>query len=131
MKRIALVLLLMIGFTLFLSAAESEYYVKTLYIQKVYSHSLGYKIEYRRSNSMYLAQAYLPLEWFGSPDSPAKLVYANDNSVPFINIYWKNGVFDHLVLFVHQSFQHLSWGTLQQTEDIAARFDLDEPEFVF
>ncbi len=131
MKKIALVLLLMIGITLILSAAESDLYVKTLYIEKVYPHELGYKIEYRRSNSMFLATAYLPLEWFGRSDGPARIVYANDNSVPFVNIYWRNGEFDHLVLFVHESFRHISWGTLRQTEGVASKFDLDEPEFVF
>ena len=131
MKKIVLVLLLMIGVTLILSAVDSDYYVKTLYIEKVYPHELGYKIEYRRSNSMYLAEAYLPLDWFGSPDSPAKIVYANDNSVPFVNVYWKNAEFHHLVLFVHSSYQDLSWGTLQKTDEVASRFDIDEPAFVF
>lgn len=131
MKRIALVLLLVMGVALFLSAQESEYYVKTLYIEKVYPHELGYKIEYRRPNSMFLAEAYLPLKWFGHPESPAKLVYANDSSVPFVNIYWKNGVFDHLVLFVHENIQDLSWGTIGQAGDIADKFNIDEPSFEF
>ena len=131
MKKIALLLLLMIGFTLILSAAESDFYVKTLYIEKVYPHALGYKIEYRDPNSMYLGAAYLPLEWFGRPDSPARLVYARDTSVPFVNVYWKNGEFHHLVLFVHESLQHISWGSLAQTAGVADRFDIDEPGFVF
>ncbi len=131
MKRIALVLLLMIGVSLILGAVESDFYVKTLYIEKVYRHELGYKIEYRRSNSMYLATAYLPLEWFGRSDSDARIVYAKDNSVPFVNIYWRDGEFDHLVLFVHEDFRHISWGTLRHTEGVASKFDLDEPEFVF
>ena len=129
MKRVALVLLLLIGVSMFVAAAESEFYVKTLYIEKVYPHELGYKIEYRRSNSMYLAEAYLPLEWFGRPDSPAKLVYANDRSVPFINVYWRNGEFDHLVLFVHSSYGDLSWGSLERPGETAAGFCLDEPDF--
>jgi len=130
-KKIALVLLLMIGMTLMLGAVESPYYVKTLYIEKIFPHELGYKIEYRRSNSIYLAEAYLPLAWFGKTDGPARLVYANDNSVPFVNVYWRNGEFHHLVLFVHESLGHLSWGTLAKTEEVASEFDIDEPAFVF
>ena len=116
---------------MFAAAAESEFYVKTLYIEKVYPHELGYKIEYRRSNSFYLATTYLPLEWFGRPDSPAKLVYANDSSVPFVNIYWRNGEFDHLVLYVHSSYNDLSWGSIEKSEETAARFEVDEPDFQF
>ena len=131
MRKTALVLLFLLGFTLVLSAAESEFYVKTLYIEKVYPHELGYKIEYRRSNSMYLAEAYLPLAWFGRPDSPARLVYANDSSVPFVNIYWKNGEFHHLVLYVNSNYDDISWGALAKTEAVASRFDIEQPEFVF
>lgn len=132
MKRIALVLLVLIACTLALGAQESALYVKTLYIEQVYPHELGYKIDYRRSNSMMLASTYLPIEWFeGGPDSIAKVVYANDNSVPFLNVYWREGEFDHLVLYVHSSYNHLSWGSLPKTEDVASRFDVDEPEFVF
>lgn len=131
MKRIALVLLLVIGTSLVVSAQESGFYVKTLYIEKVYPHELGYKIEYRRPNSMLLASAYLPMDMFGRPDSPGRLAYANDRSVPFVNVYWENGEFHHLVLFVHSSYQHISWGSLGRSEAVAARFDIDEPEFVF
>jgi hypothetical protein len=130
-KRVALVLLLLIGVSMFVAAAESEFYVKTLYIEKVYPHELGYKIEYRRPNSIFLAEAYLPLEWFGRPDSPARLVYADDPSVPFINVFWRDGEFDHLVLYVHSSYQDLSWGSLEKSAEVAARFDIDEPEFQF
>jgi hypothetical protein len=130
-KRIALVLLILIGLAMFASAAESDFYVKTLYIEKVYPHELGYKIEYRRANSIYLADAYLPIGWFGRPDSPGRLIYADDKAVPFINVYWKDGEFHHFVLVVNSNYQDLSWGSLERTEAVAARFDVDEPEFVF
>ena len=131
-KKIALVLLLVIVCALFASADESNLYVKTLYIEQVYPHSLGYRIDYRRPNSMYLATAYLPQRWFdGGPQSLAKVVFQNDASVPFVNLYWRDGEFDHMVLYVHSSYDHISWGTMQQTEDLSSRFDLDEPEFVF
>ena len=131
MKKIALVLLLVFGVTLMLSAAESDFYVQTLYIEKVYPHTLGFKIDYRRPTSMLLASAYLPMEWFGGPGSLAKIVYVNDASVPFVNIYWKAGEFHHLVLYVHSSYQHISWGSLAQTQNMASRFEIDEPEFAF
>ena len=131
MKKLALVLLLVFGVTLVLSATESDFYVQTLYVEKVYPHALGFKIEYRRPTSMLLAASYLPIEWFGKPDSPAKIVYANDNTVPFVNVYWRNGEFHHFVLYVHPSHNHISWESLGQSEDISARFDIDEPDFSF
>ena len=86
MKKIALVLLILIGATMIASAQESELYVTTLYIEKIYPTSLGYRIDYRRPSSLLLATSYLPLDMFGSPDSIGKLLYAQDNAVPFITL---------------------------------------------
>lgn len=130
-KKIALVLLILIGATMIASAQESELYVTTLYIEKIYPTSLGYRIDYRRPSSLLLATSYLSLDWFGSPDSIGKLVYAQDNAVPFINIYWRGTEIDHFVLYVHRSINDLSWGSLASTEGLADRFSIDTPEFQF
>lgn len=131
MKKLALVLLLVIVAGMALSAQEANLYVTTLYIEKVYPHELGYKIEYRRPNSLYLAEAYLPLTWFGGPDSLVNLIYENNQSVPFLHIYWEGTEVHHMTLFVHPNYQDLSWGTLSQTRGIADEFDIETPEFAF
>lgn len=117
--------------TLVASAIESEMYVQTLYIERVYPHQLGYKIEYRLPTSMFMASAYLPFEWFGGSGSKARLVYASDRAVPFANVYWRNGEFSHVLLVVHPSYQHVSWGTLADSESLRSRFSIDEPDFQF
>lgn len=131
MKKVALVLLLVIAAATVATAQEARLYVKTLYIEKIYPHELGYKIEYRRPNALYLAEAYLPLKWFSGPDSIAKLVYENNQTVPFLNIYFDGTTIDHMTLFVHPSYHDLSWGRLPPSADVADRFNIDEPEFTF
>ena len=131
MKRIALALLLLIALTVIASAIESEMYVQTLYIEKIYPHPLGYKIEYRLPTSMFMAAAYIPFDWFGGTGSKAKLVYASDKASPFANVYWRNGEFDHVLLVVQPSFAHVSWGSLSDSESVRSRFDIDEPDFAF
>ena len=131
MKRLALALLLLIAVTMVASAIESEMYVQTLYIEKIYPHQLGYKIEYRLPTSMFMASSYIPLKLFGGAGSSARMVYATDRAVPFANVYWRNGVFSHIVLVVHPNYGHVSWGSLADSETLRARFDIDEPDLKF
>ncbi len=131
MKKGALLLAILLGVVVAATAAESSLYVKTLYIEKVYQHELGYKIEYRRTNAIYLAVAYFPLEWFSGAGRKAQLIYTRDRSVPYVNIYWEDGQFSHLRLYVHPSFEHMSWGTLRGEEGLEAKFDLEEPQLLF
>lgn len=135
MKKVAFFLVLVIGVSVFASAQatndESELYVTTLYVEKVYPSTLGYRIDYRRQSSLLLATSYLPLDWFGGPDAIGKLVYADDRAVPFVNVFWRDGEISHFVLYVDRNINALSWGSLPTTEGLESRFDLESPEFTF
>ena len=135
MKKVALFLVLVIGVSLFASAQawndESELYVTTLYVEKVYPTTLGYRIDYRRQSSLLLATSYLPLDWFGGPSALGRLVYADGRAVPFVNVFWRNGEISHFVLYVDRNINALSWGSLPSTAGLEARFDLESPEFTF
>lgn len=133
MKKVALVLLLVVGVALFASAQQqqTDLYVQTLYIEKVFATTLGYRIDYRLQSSLLLGTSYLPLDWFGGPNSVGKLVYADDNSVPFINIFWEDGEISYFVLYVSRNISDLSWGTLESNQALQERFNVDEPVFRF
>lgn len=131
MKQIGLILLLVFAVSAFAAAQDTEIYVTTLYIEKVYASTLGYRIDYRRPSSLLLATSYLPLEWFGGPASTAQLVYADDNAVPFINIFYEDAAISHVVLYVKRNMSDLSWGSLAATDGLEGRFDVAEPEFAF
>ncbi len=131
MKKLALVLLLVCAVSIASAAQDPRIYVQTLYIERVYPTTLGYRIDYRLPSSLMLASAYLPIEWFGTPNSIARIVYQQDRSVPFINIFWTDGEVSHVVLYVHRDFNHISWGSLQSTEDLRTRFSVERPTFRF
>ncbi|MFW5718196.1 MAG: hypothetical protein ACOC0E_12210 [Spirochaetota bacterium] len=135
MKKVALLLVLVIGVSMFASAQarnnESELYVTTLYVEKVYPTTLGYRIDYRRQSSLLLATSYLPLDWFGGPDAIGKLVYTDNGAVPFVNVFWRDAEISHFVLYVDRNINALSWGSLPATEGLESRFDLESPEFTF
>lgn len=131
MKKVALILVLVIAVSMFAAAQDSDLYVATLYVEKVYPTTLGYRIDYRRQSSLLLATSYLPLDWFGGPEAIGKLVYADDTSVPFVYVYYRGGEIDHFVLYVDRNINALSWGSLPTVEGLEARFDLESPEFHF
>lgn len=131
MKKIALALILLFVATVFVSARESDLYVKTLYIERVYVTTLGYRIDYRTESSLVLRSSYLPLEWFGGPGAQARLATIEDSTVPYVQVFWDETEFSHFVLYVHRNPDHLSWGNLQMTAAIESEFEVDEPTFRF
>mgnify|MGYP006288085043 FL=1 len=136
MKKVALFLVLVIGISMFASAQqasdnESDLYVTTLYVEKVYPTTLGYRIDYRRQSSLMLATSYLRLDWFGGPEALGRLVYADDRAVPFVNVFWRDGEISHFVLYVDRNINALTWGSLPSSEGLESRFDLESPEFTF
>jgi hypothetical protein len=130
-KKLALFLLLFVVLTVIVSADDSNMYVRTVYIEKIYPTEFGYRVDYRRTNSLRMGAAYIPIEWFGRPDSPARLVYTDDSAAPFMNIYWLDNEFHHLVLVVQRHRSHVSWGSPISGEGLESRFDVDEPEILF
>ncbi|MFP4376890.1 MAG: hypothetical protein ACLFP4_07580 [Spirochaetales bacterium] len=131
MKKLALALVLLLSATVFISARESDLYVKTLYIERVYVTTLGYRIDYRTESSLVLRSSYLPLAWFGGPGAQARLASIEDSTVPYVQVFWDETDFSHLVLYVHRNPDHQSWGNLQLTPAIEAAFRVDEPTFRF
>ena len=131
MRKTALALLILLVAAAVVASQDSSVYVRTIYVERVYPSRYGYKIEYRRMSSSRLAESYLPITWFGGAGSSARIVYAEDNSVPFMNVYWKDGEFSHLVLYVHRNVSHLSWGRLMTENDLERRFALDEPDLQY
>ncbi|MFW5690082.1 MAG: hypothetical protein ACOC1U_10975 [Spirochaetota bacterium] len=131
MKKFALLLLLVTAASMTLAAQDTDIYATTLYVERVYPTTMGYRVDYRRQSSLMLATSYLPLEWFGGVDALARLVYADGDAVPFVNIFWEDGELSHFVLYVKRNVNDLTWGTLELTDDMRARFDVESPEFHF
>ena len=115
-----LILLFAVG-AVFAEATDSPYYVRTMAISKVYSHQDGYKILYRNAK-MEFSTFYVPIEWFGNASGKAELIYGDSSSYPYFSIFWKDGQFDHIRLYLHKDRTDLSWGDLDSTLDISDKF---------
>lgn len=119
---LAFLILLFVAGAVFAEASESPYFVRTMPLVKVYPHKEGYKILYRNPKMEY-SSFYVPMQWFGNDSSKAELVYGYSDSYPYFSVFWKDGAFDHIRLYLHKDRTHRSWGDLDPTNDIAGEFE--------
>jgi hypothetical protein len=113
---------------------RSEFYVKTVPISKVYIHNLGYRVVYQKADNNF-GVFYVPNSWFqttGSGEAPkAELIKESSRTVPYFSIFWRNGEFDHIRLYLHRNLGHISYGDLDNPEEIRDRFDVETLELEF
>lgn len=137
MKRRVIILTLLL--TIFLAgisyAENSGYYVKTVPIAKVYMHNLGYRVVYQKSD-LNFAVFYVPKKWFDlagteREEPKAELVLTNEPAVPYFSIFWKDGQFDHIRLYLHKNLQDDSYGDLKDPESLNDKFDIESLDLEF
>lgn len=129
-KRLVLVCLLFLCIVFGLFAAESDMYVHTARIVKVYNHNLGFRVVYAKE-SLDLGVLYVPLDWFRGTEAKAQVAYGNSPSIPYMSVFWENGEFHHVQLYLHESKNHSSWDELESTPEIIERFDVESFEADF
>jgi hypothetical protein len=128
MKRATLVIVLIAFVSLGLSAETSAFYPVRVDVVKVYSHADGYRVIYRKGSAD-VGAVYLPARWF-VPGGKAELVRDNDPSFPYITIFYKDGKFDHLRLYVLANQKDETWGILNPAEG-AGKFNSDDLKIEF
>ena len=104
-----------------------DVYVKTVRIARVYAHGLGYRILYFKSTMEY-AEMYVPTTWFSfSGGGRANVIWGESDEFPYMAIYWVNGKFDRIVLYLHSNMHDVTWGTLPPGIDLTSQFNVQEP----
>ncbi|MDR2433390.1 MAG: hypothetical protein LBD47_02325 [Treponema sp.] len=102
---------------------SSEYFYENVYVEKIYPSRLGYILQYRKGING-LARMYIPNEWFTDAASKGELIYLPPgNNWPSVTVYFKNGEFSHLRLYVHRWRGHETWGNVPLNVDITPYFD--------
>jgi len=136
MKKL-LALLVFATFVVGLALAnESPMYAKAVPIQKITAHEKGYRVTYFTGHGD-LKTIYVPLEWFYQAGDyktaegyvKAEMYRGNGPSYPYMEIFWKDGKFHHLRLFVRASYADSSWGVVKDGEGpgLGAKFDPTKP----
>lgn len=137
MKKLLTLLMFALFLTGLVSASESPMYAKVVFIQKITSHEKGYKVVYYSAHGD-LKVIYVPLEWFYKVNADyltsdgfvkAEIYRGNGPSYPFMQIFWKDGKFHHLRLFVRDSYADRSWGVVRDADNatLGSKFDPSKP----
>jgi hypothetical protein len=110
MKR-KVIALLVVGLLAFSAFAESSvFYPVRLDVLKIFSHSEGYRVMYRQG-AVGVAEFLVPIAWF-QPGGKAEIILGHGSAYPYAMVYFKDGKFDHLKLFLVNNPLDATWGQL-------------------
>ncbi|MGA2545730.1 MAG: hypothetical protein ABSF43_04235 [Rectinemataceae bacterium] len=128
MKRATIIVVLIAVVACALAAETSAFYPVRIDVVKVFSHSDGFRVIYRKGLSE-TAAVYLPARWFVS-GGKGELIRANDDSYPYMTVFYKDGKFDHLRLYVLSDQKDQTWGILSPSEGVG-KFDSEDLKLEF
>jgi hypothetical protein len=101
---------------------SSDYYYVNLSLERVYPSSQGYILQYRKGVSG-IATFGVPNEWFTAAASKAEIIILpRGRNGPTVTVFYKDGEFSHLRLYVHRSKAHQTWGNVPQGADVSKYF---------
>jgi len=102
---------------------DSEYYYVSVSLEKIFPYRKGYIVQYRKGLHQ-LVTAYLPSEWFTYVAGKGEILnLPRGNAWPSMSIYYKEGEFSHVRLYVHPQASHQTWGNVPQNVNIDDRFE--------
>ena len=125
-RAAALMVLFMIlcGSFLYAEATPSDYYPKTMAINRIYPSELGYRVDYIKANRT-LGTFYAPNEWFKEAAGYGEIVYGSGAQYPYATFYYKDGKIDHFRLYLISNYNDVSWGVLRG-DDYSDEFSISE-----
>ena len=107
---------------------ESDYYYVSISLEKIWPYRRGYIVQYRRGLYGH-GRTFLPLEWFSSSASGGGVTRGeiftlpSGSSWPSMTVYYRNGEFSHVRLYVHRMLTHQTWGRVPQNVNLDSQFD--------
>ena len=126
MKKLIIVLFIMaLALPVFaqtkITGSHDMYYINVP-VEKIYPTKDGYIIMYRSSSI--IASVGIPNEWFSNAGGKAELIrlpVAGD--WPTLSVFYVEGEFSHVRLYVHRAKSHHTWGSLPQGIDVSKYFE--------
>ena len=140
MKKIILTVVIIVAFAAMQplysqtisKANESEHYYVNVPLEKIFIARDGYVVMYRKGVNS-LAKAYIPYEWFTNVASKGELIMLPPGANwPSLTVYYKDGEFSHIRLYVHRVRGHSTWGVVPPYAKIDDNFkDVETLELEF
>lgn len=139
MKKLVLVSILMaVIVPLFAQGADSDaryntsnmYYVNVP-VEKIFMSGPGYVIQYRRATNQ-IGTIGIPYNWFTDAGARAELInLPRGRNWPSLTVFYRDGEFSHVRLYVHRTKSHITWGVVPQGADVSRHFPEDPESFEF
>jgi len=111
---------------------EAALYSFNVPVEKIYLSKEGYIIQYRKNSSI-MGAIGIPYDWFTDAGGRAELIRLPGGTTwPSISLFYSEGEFDHLRLYVHREKSHVTWGVVRMGLDVSSFFpDGDSFNFQF
>ncbi|MDR2901327.1 MAG: hypothetical protein LBV20_07405 [Treponema sp.] len=101
---------------------ESDMFYVNIPIEKIYPYQKGYVVVYRNNNQ--LSETYIPIEWFSGSDGKANLIrLGSGKRWPYLTVFYNQGEFSHLRLYVRQEASHETWGNIPVGVNLDDKFE--------
>ena len=125
MKSLFLIVVVLMAFPPVIFAQqfenESEFYAKTVFINKIYADIDGYRIDYIKTGFS-LASFWAPREWFSGNDSIGTIVTGEGAAYPYMTLFFKDGVVNHFRIYAPISRTHPSWSVLERGRNYSPEY---------
>ncbi|MFP4483911.1 MAG: hypothetical protein ACLFO1_03555 [Spirochaetaceae bacterium] len=102
---------------------RSNLFVRTVFLDTVYTHRRGFKVTYT-ADDYARQEVYLPQGWFTRAGSQGQLVSTHSDAAPYMDVFYSNGEFSHVRLYVPADRNHIAWETLEE-EGVAENFNVE------
>ncbi len=103
---------------------KSSMYVRTVFLDTIYTHKLGFKVTYTDVDYS-RKSVYLPQNWFTEAGGQGQMVSTYSEAAPYMSVFYNNGEFSHVRLFVPTDRNDIAWESLQDGQREADNFNVD------
>ena len=101
---------------------ESEFYYVNVAVERIFPYRSGYVVLYRVGANR-MARVYLPYEWFSEAAGRGEVVtLPRGNNWPSMSVFYRDGEFSHVRLFIHWWKGHPTWGNLPLNVNLNEHF---------
>jgi len=105
-------------------AQDNKFYYHNVSIEKIYATNTGYLIFYRTHTGIEIIG--VPYRWFNDSAGMADIVrLPGGTNWPTMTVFYKEGEFSNLRLYVHRNKAHITWGSVPQGTDVSSHFPED------
>jgi len=105
---------------------DAGFYARSFFVHRIFPNQRGYRVQYW-TDSGAPAETFLPIEWFRQAGGRGVFVEGNSPAYPFMQVFWRNGEFQHVRLHVRSNMSHESWGRWIAPDNVDELFDVEEP----